>query len=245
MKKEHKIILSLAFLFSLVFILSTIQNLAAVDQPAYPLGINPSQIQQLPQTPEELTNASTNYIKAQLGTMLSKIPGLVKTQEFLKSHPMFFTIVFNEKYDITWVFFLIVLLWLYTMSITADLTEASPLLGNNRLYAMAVGIGFAIILAQLGILRAIVIFSINLISAQSLWWVRGILGFLIILIFIVIYYAKSVVGGGMKAKQKETEEERLKQEAKEGKAFREGAEEGEKLTEPIRKIKKKYPMNFG
>jgi hypothetical protein len=241
MKKETKIILSLATLISLVLLITIFTGIISAQdtQPSYPLGINPDKIQELPQTPEELANASTSYLKTGWGKILSEIPGIKTFHEFLKAHPMIFIILFNEQYNVSWVFFSILIIWLYLMAITADLVNA----GFNAKFGIVAGIGLSILLSQLGIIKAIVVFVINLIFSQSLWWVRLILGIIIILILMLGYYGSSVGAGAIRAAQKRSKEEELEQEAKEGRAFREGAKEAQKLTKPIRDMKKKFPMS--
>lgn len=242
MKKGTRILLSITSLLLLALFFILIQNVNAADasQPAYPFGLNPEKIQDLPQTPEEAANVSSNYLKSEIGKLVAQIPGLLRTHEFLKAHPMFFTIVFNEPYNLSWVFFCIVLFWLYTMALVGDIANASRILKKG--FGIIIGIGIALILAQLGIIKAVVIFLINLVFTQDLWWVRGIMGVLVILTFVAIGYGESVASSMIKKNKELQDKEMLKQEAREGKAFREGAEEAQEMTKEIREIKKKNPL---
>jgi hypothetical protein len=237
MKKGYKTFLIFAFILSFILILSLISS---AEQPSYPLGINPEKLQEIPENPEEAANTTANYLKTEIGKIVSKIPGLVNVNEFFKAHPLFFTVVFNEPYNISWIFFCIVLFWLYTMALIGDLFNSLNLFKQK--IGIIIGIAIAIILSQLGITKALVVFLIDLIFAQRLWWVRTIIGVLIILILMLIAYGEKISSDAIKANKKKQKEERFEQEVKEGKAFREGAEQAEGISEEVRKIKRKNPL---
>jgi hypothetical protein len=244
MNKKRNLFILAGLLSLAIFCLTIISYVKADTTPPMPpvLGISPDQIQQLPQTPEELGNATAGYLKTQWGKIVSDIPGLLALHNFFSNHQLIFTILFNEKYNISWLFFFIVLSWLYTMAILGDITAA--ILKLKERFAFLFGIAFAIILSQLGIIKAIVSFTINIVSAQNLWWVRGILGFLILLVLFLIYYLGSYLSANLRASEKAQERESMKQEIKEGKAFRKGAEEGQEISEPLKKLRQKNPLTY-
>jgi len=209
MKKETKILISLiAAVFLLILVLAFVFNFVKAQEPAMPTlpgGITPEKIEEIGQkiqTPEEAANETKEYLKREWAKIIAKHPVINKIHIFFKEHPLVFTILFNIEYEISWKFICIVLLWFYIMAITADIVSGL----TKGFLSIVIGIGMAIILAQVGAISGLVGFILNLLFAQKLWWVRLILGVVIILILTLAFYLFDIISKYLQEAKKKARE---------------------------------------
>jgi len=192
-------------------------------------------IEQIPKSPEELKQEiKERYLKQEWSNIIAKIPIIGKIHTFFLAHPLPFKILFNYQYEISLTFILIVILWLFTITVTSDLIRASGLV--KGVITLLIGLGTAIIFAQINLLKVISTKSLDLIYTKEAWWIRLILWLVFIAILAVLYYAEKILGKTLKKNKEAKEKAEVKQKVEEHEEFVKGAEEAEKITKGFEQI---------
>lgn len=149
-------------------------------------GINPESI---PKSPEEIKDI---YLKQEWSDVIAKIPVIGQIHNYFLVHPLIFKIIFNEPYTISLVFFLVVILWAYSMAAISDILRTSELVKTGS--SVLIGAASTIILAQVKVFNIIATTALNIIFAKEEWWIRGILWVLLFVILAIIVYIERMLG---------------------------------------------------
>jgi len=158
-------------------------------------------------TPEEIKEQiREKYLKQEWSNTIAKIPIIGKVHDFFLAHPLPFKILFNYPYEISFIFFLIVILWVYISAISSDFLRGSEIVTGA--IPFLIGILIAIILAQTNLIKIIVLFVLDLIFARETLWMKLLLGLLIFILLTMIYVYKKYLVRRIK---KERGERKLKE----------------------------------
>jgi len=190
-------------------------------------GISPENI---PKSPEEIKEL---YLRQEWSNFIAKIPIIGSIHNFFLTHPLPFKILFAYPYEISLTFFLIFILWIFLVAGAADIINASGFTKNP--ISFLIGLAFSVILSQIGALKGIVLFTLNIIYAKETWWIRLILWLTFFVMLVVIFYFEKILGQQIRKGIKARKERELKEEEEEHEEYIKGAEEG-------RKIKEKYKV---
>jgi len=238
MKKQ--VVIAGFVLISLIalFLIVNVSNVSAINiNPANPedplgIGINPADI---PQNPEDLANASANYLGTRWNQFFTESKVLGPIHQAFLAHPLPFKILFNTPYSFTLTFFCILFLWIFLLVSIGNLVEAYL----NKLAGFVIGLVAVIVIAQIGIIGGIVKFFIEGILIKQSVWVKILLWIVVIIVLVLIFAFDSMWKKSVQASKKAQEKQMQKQKIEENEEFVKGVEEGRKLTEPLRKAKKK------
>jgi len=235
MKKSYlKLIFASLLILSLAFsILPFIKTVSAADVPS-PEGVISQQtgvdVNQIPATPEQIKEEITNYyLKQEWGKIITNKPIIGPIHNFLTAHPLPFQILFAEPYTLSPTLLIVIVLWLFFALKSAKIIESSGIINKN--FAIPIGFGIAIILAQIHLLRLIVNSTYLLIFSREAWWERLILIFVALGLFGTLYYLSDYFSKYLEEAKKAKELGEMKKGIKESKAFIKGVEEGEELFE--------------
>jgi hypothetical protein len=239
MKIETKILLSLVlfslFITFLALIVYAEEIMPNINDPLG-IGLDTEKIVNAGDNPEATANASANYLKQEWKKIIDeKLPFLCKSHNFLLAHQLPFEIVFKKDYSFTWAFFLTLALWLWSASFLSELFNR--FFSSKKKFGFIVGILGAIIFAQINILNWIVNGTLFLINSPEAWWMRGLLGVVIITIFILLVYFKDALADLFKAEEKERKEQETEEKLEELEEESKGREEGRELSKPLRKAR--------
>jgi hypothetical protein len=206
MKKGTKILLSLISLLLLAIFLITIQskNVAAENapQPAYPFGLNPEKIQDLPQTPEEASNVTTTYLKQEWTKILDKTQAgkvILKISDFLTYLNFFWKPVFGIEYSLSWAFIFSIAIWAILFYLVFGPLTA---ITKNKIVSIIGGFCIASLVGTAGIIKKAVDLLGFVIANTWIAWIS-------LVIAILIMFLIGALSGQLKAylkKQKEQAE---------------------------------------
>ncbi len=242
MKRENKILLhSLisAIVLISIFIILNSQPVHAVDEniPGMPFGLTQETIEKTPQTPEEAQNITMTWLKNGWNEYIAKQPVIGKAHNYFLNHQLIFKILFNEPYSFSLTFIAIFALWLFLMILISGLVDGALVKSNGLNFLIS--IGAVMILAKIGFIKDTVIFTLNLILSPTQWWLRWLLGGVVMVILILITQLKIAAKEKIEMYEKEAEKEKTKQNAKEAYQKAEEAEsEVEALEKPIKRALK-------
>jgi hypothetical protein len=194
------------------------------------IGFNP---EKAPKTPQE----TRDYLQQEWTKIVASKPVIGSIHKFFLEHPLIFKIVFNTPYVFSLTFFMVVLMWIFIMLTLTTLLARSDLLKGPP--ATAIGIGAAIILAQVGVYNHLSVWLSNLALSPQNGWVRFVIWTIIVLGFVIFFYIDQQVAETLKKrkeKRKKLEtEEKAELAKKEVEALAEGLEEGLKLKKELPK----------
>jgi hypothetical protein len=194
------------------------------------IGFNP---EKMPKTPQE----TRDYLQQEWTKIVASKPVIGSIHKFFLAHPLLFKIVFNTPYEFSLTFFMVVLLWIFVLISLSTLLARSDLLKGPA--STAIGLGAAIILAQVNVFKYLSIFLSNLALARENAWIRFIIWTIIVICFIIIFYIDQQVAEELKKRKEEKKkletERTAKQAREEIKALEKGLEEGTKRKEELRK----------
>ncbi len=221
MKKTGAILLSIVlsiYLISIVYA-NTIPTQGLQDQ------YNSAQqtAANLQQTPDQIRN---QYLSQEWGKEVAKIPVIGQIHTFFTNNPIIFEVIFNIPYSFSLTFFLTIFLWLLILVFSYNIFKAYM---KEKWAALLIGIGIAIIAAQSTIINIIVTAALQLIFAQSLWWVRAIIWIALFFVIMIFYYLDHMLSKKIRANRIAKEKADLKQDVAETKAFVKGVKEGLKI----------------
>lgn len=205
MKKS--IILTLAF----ILLLSPLVHAAcqASDSRcllAEQFGLNESQI------PKSSGDIKQLYLQKEWTSVIEKNKILGPIHQSLTRNPWFFVILFARPYELSLIFFVTIVLWFLLSTQIAKIVEAST--GMKGVYAFAIGLLGAIILAQVRVIYVISNFLLDLIFKQENWWIRLIIILVIIVVIAIEHrvakYAEKYIKEQNKAKLTQKQEEQVR-----------------------------------
>jgi uncharacterized membrane protein len=221
-----------------ILLLSLLPLISAQDEvpglEGAPLG---GEIQAGQQQYEQYTTAQnkSEYLKQEWMNIVSKHKVIGPVHNFFVAHPLLFQILFAHPYEISVTFLFILILWVFVLVTTADVLGKSGIL--KGLLPFAIGIGAAIILAQVRAIQALSNFFVNLVFAKDAWWIRLIVWLLIMLTLVIFYYIGRITAAKMKKsreeKEKKATEEKAEQTEKKLTALEKGMKEGTELKKEM------------
>jgi hypothetical protein len=251
-KKETRILFGVVGLVLFAVVLGVLlnTNLAFVSalEPGMPdvLGISPENIDKLPQTPEELANVSSTYLKGQWQIILVNNSVIGPIHRWSMAHQGFYEVLFNEHYDLSLKFFLIFIFWWYVLIFVANVFELPQFLnmgaGTSIFPGFVAGFVTSLVLAHVNFFNMFVSWIITITNfAKGSWWKGLIVWSVGILLLTVLYTFGSMWKKSRRKAKEEAEKREVKTSIKESKAFLRGVEEGQAMTKDIRKLSEKYP----
>jgi ABC-type multidrug transport system fused ATPase/permease subunit len=235
MKKSKRILgVGLGFVLLVCLIVALLINninivSAAGINPGNPedplgVGLNPENI---PQTPDELANASSSYLKKEWNAIILKTPYIRTIHNWALNNQIVFRVLFNEKYDFSLTFICIFILWWIFVFWAYKLINAKFNLG---LLGFLISLGVVVILSQINVIGGIVRATLKIISTPSYWWARDLLWLAVILILFLLSYLSATYGDYLQKLKEEKEKKETQNKAKKAEAFIEGAEEGQEMA---------------
>ena len=204
MKKE----LSLFFVLIIIacFLISQVKA-AALDDTMNKIDQTVKQadstISNIPKTPEE---ARDKYLKQEWGALIAKNKVLGPIHTFLSNNQWLFKYTLNYRYELTLTFFCILFLWLWLTIWFSGLIGGGDLF--KSLVAAFLGAVAASIIAYTGAITLVVTTLLNFIFSQQLWWMRILIGIIIIAVFIFLQPLSRLIRKHFtKSKEKKKKEE--------------------------------------
>lgn len=196
-------------------------------------GIAPEKLK----NPEDLKN---EYLKQEWSKIITNKPVIGSIHKFLLNNQLISKILFKIDYSFSLTFFATFILWLFFALGLSNVISSSGFI--KGLPSFVIGAGLAIILAQVGLIGYIVNFALTLIFKREAWWMRWLVGLLVIVALIVIYQFEGIIGQKLKKSKEIEEKESMKQGLREAQAFVKGAKEGQRFKEKsgIQKLKDKF-----
>ena len=201
-----------------------LSNLVLADTPGEQvekqLGVNPEKLQ----SPEDIKN---EYLKKEWASIIKNYSILGPIHTFLAENSgakLLEKVLLNEYYTFSLVFIILFILWLFSITIFSDLIKSLGIVKYPL--SLLLGLGFAIIFAQIGITKQIVLFLIGLIFSQAKWFMRWIIALLLFLAFAVIYYVNAIIAQKVQKQQWHSLIEKMGQKIKEWDLYKEGLKSG-------------------
>ena len=187
------------------------------------------QISNLPKTPAELQQITSDYLVQEWSKIVAKIPVIGPLHSFLLAHPLPFIILFNEPYSFSLTFILIFILWLYIAIFSSRTISSAGFV--KPLIAWLLGLLFTILTAQINLISYISTAVLAFIFSYDAWWARTLLFLVVIVVFVLLSALSNILSKYLKEIELKKEKQEIKQGIKESKALKKGLKEGQKLTE--------------
>ena len=179
-------------------------------------GVNPDNI---PTDPEEI---KSQYLQQEWAKLVAENKILGPIHRFLIKISPVFSVILNHPYEISLTFFGIFVLWLLIVLGGLKFCKSFNL---NGWLSGGIGIVFASILAQINLIGIVVTSILDIIFKQENWWIRLILGILIIGAIVIAIYSWLYLSSYIKKQKKAGKEKEADQKLKETKAFVKGVKE--------------------
>ncbi len=189
-----------------------------------------TRLSDIPQTPEAIAN---QYLTQEWGNIIIKNKFLGPVHTAFTNNPLIFNILFAQPYTLSLTFFCLVILWLLIIGTSTDIISSGIGLKKGVSWLLA-GL-FAIILAQVGILKVVVTFVLDIILSQADWWIRLLFFIIAGAALLVYWYASKAIAKSLKASKERKKSAEQDEKIKELEAF----EQGVQKTQEERA--KKYP----
>lgn len=127
--------------------------------------------EKIPTSQEEINKIRDDYLKKEWGEILSKNKILGPIHNFFSNDKtqVIFLFFFAHSYEISLTFLLIFLLWIFFAVV------GKKIFSLTEKYSTWIGIGCAILLAQVRAIKLIVNFFLDLFGKQENWWIRAII----------------------------------------------------------------------
>jgi hypothetical protein len=169
------------------------------------------------------------YIGKEWKASLMKNPIINGIDSFFQSINFIFLALFGIPYSLYLALFLTIFLWFYFFFSFRNILKMSLL---SKGVCLLISFGLTIILAQVGLFSTIVNFIIQLFFGEQTWWMKVIIGMLILLGLVLVFAFIKRFGKQFAEKKKKMKEEenRIKLET--------GAKAGEALSKAISKTEK-------
>lgn len=216
------------FVLMLLSLLIFSSNIISADQP-YVATSATDQLNNLQGTVNNVSQSvdqiRSDYLSQQWTQLLSRMPYIGPVNSFFVANPLIFQILFNTTYSfsgaflVTFIFWLIVVWFVYT---------ASKAFVKGFILPLIIGIGLAIVLAQIGIINILVQFVLYVLNNNAAWWMRVIIWLIIFFIVIILYYVDHLIVRDIKKLRINKENAEREQKQKENSAYIEGLKEGQK-----------------
>ena len=188
---------------------------------------NPNEIiaQQFGINPEKLDigEIRRNYLAKEWGLIVANTSYIGPVHKFFMAHQNYFVIIFGVPYEFSLTFFLVAFLWFFMMFNVKKIVNAVKIVNGNW-FPWVMGILIAVILAQSGLLKGIVNFTLNIILGQENWWIRGIICIVVFVIIILAQYLSVATSKYLAAQERAKEAAKTKQASKVVQATAQGIE---------------------
>jgi uncharacterized membrane protein len=201
------------------------------------LGINPDNLDNIPQTPEDAEQAGREYLKQEWNKIILKLPVIGSIHGYFVAHPLIFQILFKEPYNFSLTFICIFILWVFILVNVSNIF--SGLIRGGTYTGLLIGLAVSVALAQVGVIGGIVRFVLSIIYARDTWWIRLLLWLVVIVVLMLVAYFDSALKDTIKKSKEEKEKAEVKEKAEESEEFIRGVKEGQEISKPIRELKKK------
>lgn len=140
-----------------------------------------------------------------------------------------FKALFAHEYEISLMFFLILILWCFVWVRAAKILESAK--GSLPFFfeikgwtAVAMGALIAVILAQVQFFNFVITNTLNLIFKPENWWIRAILIIVALGVFMVVYVLSRLLDQYFKKREKAKKETELNQEVEKTREFNKGVQ---------------------
>lgn len=241
MKKE--LVLPILFIILLSFI--SIQASAAdsiegsLDQIENTKSKVDSGIEKIADTPENIKN---KFLTKAWGEMIAKNRIIGPIHKIFSQYPLPFIILFAHPYEISLTFFCIFFLWLFIAIAVSKQIKATEAFGAAGAFFLSVIV--AIIVAQTGLIKLIVVSLLSLIFSKELWWARLLISAIIIALILALGYINGLIAKNLKVAREKRKKEAEEEKVEKMDNFIKGVEEGQKLKDELKGPKSKSDYLF-
>ena len=219
MKKILNLILIISLILFLTKFSSAQQDIGDASQVlSEQFGLNKSQI---PTNPEAIKQ---KYLQMQWTDFIAKNRILGPLHELLTKMSPVFQVLIAYPYEISLTFFGIIVLWFMLGAQAAKIIEGSGIIKQGW-FSFMFGMLFAVILAQVGVIKIIATFILDLIFKQENWWIRLIVIVIFIAILIIENKFSQMLSKNLKERQAKKVKEGLEQELNKAKRIEKGRKE--------------------
>ena len=163
----------------------------------------PYELENLAKVGEKFKKRNLTYLEKEWQNILLKNKVISAIDSFFRKITWVFRILFGEHYSLSFVLFIIIVLWFIIALKVAEISKAA---GMERGVSYAMGVIFAIIISQLRLLRIIIEFVGNFIFSQKYTWARYLLMGVVGIIFILFYYLSTALSKYMEEARKKAKE---------------------------------------
>ncbi len=140
---------------------------------------------------QEIADSPWDYLRAEWEKLFLKNPVVSKLDGFFKEFSIVFRILFGMNYEFSIVLFGIIVLWVLVIFNSGKLITSTGFFDGGA--SQILGIGVAILFAQVGILKSITIFAGNIIFSPENAWTRAILFFIFVILLGVFTYLSDML----------------------------------------------------
>jgi hypothetical protein len=224
MKKSGLFVISLLLISFLALVVHA-QEAPGLNE--IPLG---NELQAGQQQYEQYTTAENKsaYLTQEWSNLLGKAKIIGPIHNFLTAHQLIFQIVFAHPYEISFTFFIIIILWIIIALHGNKLLKSAGIIKPE--FSWIAGILIAILLAQTGLYSIIGKGLSDLIFSQGSWWLRAILIIVILAILFVIYIIGNQVEAALKKAKKSGEIAGLERKVERQEELYKGLKKGEEIS---------------
>jgi hypothetical protein len=205
------------------------------------IGLNPDNIPQTPEDASSKVQAKWDYLKKEWTNIIANNKVVGPIHEWCLNHPLVFKILFNYPYQMSTMFLLIFLMWLYDLIVVANFFEQEKLFGfgGSLFPGLIIGLGSTILFSHIRFYEGVARLIMKIFNfASSAWWKELLVWVFLIILGVIIFSAEKFLEKYLKTRSEEKEKEEMKHETKKSREFIEGVEEGREMTKDIRKMKK-------
>ncbi len=151
-------------------------------------------------------------------------PVIMAIDSFFNAISPLFSILFGMPYSLSLALLLIIILWIYSFLVINNALQMSLF---SKWVSTLISLGIVILLAQFGLFSMIVNLIIQLFFGENPWYVKVILGLVIVvaLVFVFLFIKQFAKQMKENKKKRKEEENRLKLET--------GAKVGEALSKAV------------
>jgi len=199
--------------------LSIFSNIIVLAQDTSPLPIGIEELQDVGERGQETLGGLTEkekraYLFEEWTTILLDNKFISIIDSFFTKISFIFRILLGEPYTLSGILFVMILLWLFLfLKFGQIMKDYSPF---SALAAWVIGLGMAVMIGQVGLLRKIAELLVSFIFYKESTLYRSIIALIIIAAFAVGYAIASKLGKRHKEQKEKTEVELNKAELKAG-----------------------------
>ena len=175
-------------LISIIFVVLIISFFIINVHAQVPSGtLDPKDLEEAGEKIKEFTEKDRfEFLAEQWREILLKNKFIAPVDSFLREINIIFVILFGENYDLSLILFLVILTWIFFLLSFSSIFEAYT--AFSKWAAIAIGLGFNIIVAQLGIFRLIANGALTIaFYREGIWrWISLILFVTAVVVFFIV-----------------------------------------------------------